>query len=149
MPRIGMDFDGTIAVWPQGTKPNYNDPNHAMANAAALPAAIKWIQHQIKAGHQITIITGRDIRHHAPLERWFRIFLRQTPIIHCRPLSIGLSCSDQARWKFQVLIENDIAIYIGDNPLIDEAAAKMAGIPYIDAACFLRGELPTIQGGNI
>jgi hypothetical protein len=146
---IGIDFDGTIAVWPRGTKPNYNDPNHAMANAAALPAGIKWIQHQINAGHEISIITGRDIRHHAPLQRWLHIFLGTRLPMHCRPLTIGLSCSDQARWKFQVITENDIAIYIGDNPLIDEAAAKMAGIPYIDAACFQRGELPTIPEGNI
>lgn len=145
MTRIGIDFDGTLAVWPRGTKPNYNDPQLALTQSACIPAALRWLQIMTAQGHQFTVITGRNANQAPQISRWLQIFLGERFPVHGRPANIGLSCREQAAWKATVIQELRLEVYVGDNLQIDRVAAEQANVPFIDANCFLCGELPDLQ----
>ena len=142
--RIGFDFDGTLAVWPRGSTPRYDDPEWSLANAAAVLAAVKWLKLVLKLGHDVVIVTGRGEDHVDALRYWLLCFTGQRLRVIARPAAVSLSCDAQAAWKAGVLTELGVSAYVGDNHRIDAVAARIAGCGFIDAACFLRGEMPQL-----
>lgn len=128
--RVAFDFDGTIAEWRSGSVPNYKNPDATMKDCYSNPA-LRWIALQLRmVGVQLFIITGRDERHRDVLHRWLQ-FYGIPAQIHCRPNHTGLSCQEQALWKASVLKALEPIMFVGDNPSIDEAAARKAGIAYV------------------
>lgn len=53
MARIGFDFDRTLAVFPRGSTPDYDDVDWCLANSAALPVAIRWLRLLLNLGHEV------------------------------------------------------------------------------------------------
>lgn len=142
--RIGFDFDGTLSVWPQGARINYEDPTWTLANSAALLGAVKWVRRILAAGHEIVIITGRDARHASSLSYWLRAFVGQGLPVITRPTHVGLDCTSQAAWKAQAMMDARISLYVGDNLRIDQTAARIAQVQFLDAKLFRDGTLPPI-----
>lgn len=143
---IGFDFDGTLAVWPAGVRPRYDDPEWALARSAAVLAAVKWLMDILKRGHSAVVVTGRGEEHVDSLQYWLMCFTGHRLQVVARPTAVGLACEAQAEWKASVLSEIGAEVYVGDNHRIDAVAARTAECRFIDAACFLRGELPPIPG---
>jgi hypothetical protein len=112
------------------------------------PRRTKMAPTSIASGNELFIITGRNQNQAPQIGRWPQIFLGARFPVHGRPPSIGLSCEEQAAWKASVIQKLRLEVYVGDNLQIDKVAADQAGIEFIDANCFLRGELPTIQGAQ-
>jgi hypothetical protein len=140
MTRIGVDFDGTLAVWPRVIKPNYGDPIYALENAAALIGAVRCVRRWRLMAHEVIIITGRDEQHLAKLRYWSHIFFDEELPIITRPYGVGISCETQATWKSNILRREALDVYIGDNDAIDRQAAHLAGVPFRHAE--------TIRGGD-
>ena len=124
MARIGFDFDGTLAVWPRGSTPRYDDSEWSLANAAAILAPVKWLKLVLKLGHDVVISTGRGEDHVEALRYWLLCFTGQRLTVIARPSDIGLTCHAQAAWKARALIEIDAAVYVDDNHRTDEVAAQ-------------------------
>jgi len=101
--RIGFDFDGTLAVWPRGSRVNYANPTWAMTHAAAVLGTVKWLKAVLQRGHEVVIITGRDALHRGPLRYWLFQFTGRFLDVVTRPSNVGLDEASQAAWKAQVL----------------------------------------------
>jgi acid phosphatase class B len=142
--RIGFDFDGTLAVWPRGFQVRYDDATAAMVNAAAVLGTIKWLKASVRQGHEVIVITGRDALHHGHLRYWLFQFTGNFIDVITRPNTVGLDVMSQAMWKAQVIQDLDVDVYVGDNPRIDQEAARIAGVRFIDAGRLRRGELPPL-----
>ncbi len=150
--KVGFDFDGTLAVWPRGTRVDYGDPDWALANSAAVLGAVKWLRGLLNAGHEVVVITGRDGSHASSLGYWLLHFAgRRIPVV-TRPAHVGLDAASQAAWKAQAILEAGVTVYVGDNLRIDKAAAHFAHVRFLDAMMFRFGTLPplpaTEKGGS-
>ena len=142
--KIGFDFDGTLAVWPRGARVDYGDPQWALANSAAVLGTVKWLRSLLAGGHQVVVITGRDERHASSLNYWLLAFVGCRLPVMTRPDHVGLSCDAQAAWKAQAMLDAGVTVYVGDNPRIDKAAARMAHVRFLDALMFRDGTLPPL-----
>lgn len=141
---IGFDFDGTLAVWPRGVRIDYDNPQWAMAQAAAVLGTIRWMKAVIKRGHDVVVITGRGAIHQGPLRYWLFQFTGHFIDVVTRPTAVGLNSAEQAAWKAKVVRELGVCMYVGDNHRIDKAAAKIAGVRFLDAKTFRNGTLPAL-----
>lgn len=141
---VGFDFDGTLACWRQGAERQFANAARGMLDAAALFGPTLWARRLHQAGHVVIIVSGRGAIHEAMMLRWCHHFLGFRPQMHLRPSKVGLGCSDQAQWKSEILVNERISVYVGDNPRIDEAAAGRANVAYIDAASLIHGSFPRI-----
>ncbi len=142
--KIGFDFDGTLAVWPAGVQVRYDDADWSLPRAAAVLATVKWLKQLIAQDHDVVVVTGRGENHVSPLRYWLHEFTGHWLPVVARPDHVGLSCQAQAAWKASVLQELAVCVYVGDNPQIDKAAARLARVRFLDAARFLAGELPPL-----
>lgn len=125
-----FDFDGSIAEWRRGSKADYVNPEATMRDCYSNPN-LRWIALQLRLnGFQMHVITGRGEEHRDVIHRWLQ-FYGIVARIHCRPSHVALSCTDQAAWKASVLKDLQPITFIGDNALIDEAAARKANVPFV------------------
>lgn len=128
---VGLDFDGTLATWGRGEKPNYHDPRYAICYANAIYPSISFVRREHGNGHEFVVITGRGVAHRRELMSWCEAMLGfQVPVI-CRPNTIGLTHEAQAAWKSEMIQRIGARTYIGDNPRIDGEAARLSGARYI------------------
>lgn len=144
MARIGFDFDGTLAVWPQGVRADYSDPYGSIAKCAAVMGSMKWLKACIRNGHEVVIITGRDILHEGAIRYWLLQFTGKFIDVVTRPDYVSLDEASQANWKATEIAARTLLIYVGDNHRIDKEAARMAGVRFLDAKVFRNGALPAL-----
>jgi hypothetical protein len=135
--KIALDFDGTLAHWPRGITPSYVDPIICYAQAKACPIMTSICRDFIDLGFELHIVTGRSKSHQDLIERWTQEFLGPANT-HCRPDGVGLGCASQTGWKASILQALEPVLYIGDNELIDKAAARHAEVPYVDVRLLIQ-----------
>jgi hypothetical protein len=140
--RIALDFDGSVATWHSGHNVDFDDLEASMLHALAYPAVIHWMRIRMRAGDEFIILTGRGEAHCPYIKRWFRCILGSQVPVYGRPKSIGLSSPHQASWKAAMLKALQPALYVGDNVLIDEEAAKISRTPYVDVREIQAGAMP-------
>ena len=141
---IGCDFDGTLAVWPRGVRVDYDNPQWALANSAAVLGTVKWLRAALSCGHTVVIITGRGAEHNSSLQYWLRHFIGHRLPVVTRPGHVGLDCESLAARKAAAMVDAGVSVYVGDNPRIDKAAAQMAHVHFLDAMLFRAGNLPPL-----
>lgn len=145
--KVGVDFDGTLACLRPGAQRQFHDARQSILDAAALLGPTLWVQRMHTQGHEVLLISGRSVEHQGALRRWCLHFLGFAPPCYLRPRKLDLSCNVQATWKSQILRENGVSVYVGDNPRIDLEAARLAGIDYIDVGALIRGSFPLLGTG--
>lgn len=134
---IAFDFDGTLANYPAGIIPNYESSIHSLLYANASLPIVNMAKAFRLDGYSLAIVTGRPITQEAMIRNWM-MSLGLPAEVRCRPAEVGIQSITQAEWKAKVLLQIQPLLFVGDNPRIDEIAARISRTPYVDAGRYIQ-----------